>query len=111
LVAKGLLMNRDQGAILEEEEEGIRDVYPNTILVLEGFNLCQLGSSSTPMLQAVNLRMNRYEEWNQTHTTQQGRFLIPPLIHPLRRSNTLFYILPFLRQGFVVTLAKTVQGM
>jgi hypothetical protein len=51
------------------------------------------------------------EEWNQTHTTQQGRLLIPPLIHPLRRSNALFYILPFLRQGLVFTLAKTVQGM
>lgn len=55
-------MNRDQSAILEEEEEGIGDMYPNTILVFEGFKLCHLGGTSTSMLQAENIRMNRSEE-------------------------------------------------
>jgi hypothetical protein len=52
-------MNRDQSAILEEEEEGIGDVYPNTIFMLEGFKLRHLGGSSTSMLQATNLRMKQ----------------------------------------------------
>jgi len=56
-------MNRDQSAILEEEEERIGDVHPNTILVLEGFNLRHLGGSSTRiLLQAANIRINRDEE-------------------------------------------------
>jgi len=51
-------MNRDQGAILEKEEEGIGDMYPNTILALESFKLCQSRGSLAPMLQAENTIMN-----------------------------------------------------